>query len=102
RALILSACICVHLRLEFLASGPLPHPASPLGWVISGPAPRQNPGLSSAPRTWHAERTHARNIMPLLTEVDQLQVQVLADNVTDSLSSTPPFVTREWPALVRQ
>jgi 7,8-dihydropterin-6-yl-methyl-4-(beta-D-ribofuranosyl)aminobenzene 5'-phosphate synthase len=40
--------------------------------------------------------------MPLLTEVDRLEVQVLVDNVTDSLSSTPPFVTREWPALVRQ
>ena len=40
--------------------------------------------------------------MPMLTEVDRLEVQVLVDNVTDSLSSTPPFVTREWPALVRQ
>src|SRR6476660_6811847 len=40
--------------------------------------------------------------MPLLTEVDRLEVQVLIDNVTDSLSSTPPFVTREWPALVRR
>ncbi len=40
--------------------------------------------------------------MPLLTEVDRLEVQVLVDNVTDSLSSTPPFVTREWPALVRK
>ena len=38
----------------------------------------------------------------MLTEVDRLEVQVLVDNVTDSLSSTPPFVTREWPALVRQ
>ena len=40
--------------------------------------------------------------MPSLTEVDRLEVQVLVDNVTDSLSSTPPFVTREWPALVRK
>jgi len=40
--------------------------------------------------------------MTLLTEVDRLEVQVLVDNVTDSLSSTPNFVTREWPALVRQ
>ena len=40
--------------------------------------------------------------MPTLTEVDRLEVQVLVDNVTDSLSSTPPFVTREWPALVRK
>ena len=40
--------------------------------------------------------------MPMLTEVDRLEVQVLVDNVTDSLSSTPPFVTREWPALVRK
>lgn len=40
--------------------------------------------------------------MPTLAEADLLQVQVLVDNVTDSLSSTPSFVTREWPALVRQ
>jgi 7,8-dihydropterin-6-yl-methyl-4-(beta-D-ribofuranosyl)aminobenzene 5'-phosphate synthase len=40
--------------------------------------------------------------MPMVTEVDRLEVQVLVDNVTDSLSSTPPFVTREWPALVRK
>lgn len=40
--------------------------------------------------------------MPVLTEADRLEVQVLVDNVTDSLSSTPPFVTREWPALVRK
>ncbi|HVC62437.1 MAG TPA: MBL fold metallo-hydrolase [Acetobacteraceae bacterium] len=40
--------------------------------------------------------------MPTLTEADRIEVQVLVDNVTDSLSSTPPFVTREWPALVRK
>jgi len=40
--------------------------------------------------------------MPTLIEADRVEVQVLVDNVTDSLSSTPPFVTREWPALVRQ
>jgi 7,8-dihydropterin-6-yl-methyl-4-(beta-D-ribofuranosyl)aminobenzene 5'-phosphate synthase len=40
--------------------------------------------------------------MPTLTEADRLEVQVLIDNVTDSLSSTPDFVTREWPALVRK
>lgn len=40
--------------------------------------------------------------MPTLAEADLLQVQVLVDNVTDSLSSTPSFVTREWPALVRK
>ncbi len=38
----------------------------------------------------------------MLSDVDRLEVQVLVDNVTDSLSSVPPFVTREWPALVRQ
>jgi 7,8-dihydropterin-6-yl-methyl-4-(beta-D-ribofuranosyl)aminobenzene 5'-phosphate synthase len=38
----------------------------------------------------------------MVTEVDRLEVQVLVDNVTDSLSTTPPFVTREWPALVRK
>jgi 7,8-dihydropterin-6-yl-methyl-4-(beta-D-ribofuranosyl)aminobenzene 5'-phosphate synthase len=40
--------------------------------------------------------------MPTLIECDRLEVQVLVDNVTDSLSSTPAFVTREWPALVRK
>jgi 7,8-dihydropterin-6-yl-methyl-4-(beta-D-ribofuranosyl)aminobenzene 5'-phosphate synthase len=40
--------------------------------------------------------------MAILAEADRLEVQVLIDNVTDSLSSTPPFVTREWPALVRK
>jgi 7,8-dihydropterin-6-yl-methyl-4-(beta-D-ribofuranosyl)aminobenzene 5'-phosphate synthase len=38
----------------------------------------------------------------MVTEVDRLEVQVLVDNVTDSLSTMPPFVTREWPALVRK
>jgi 7,8-dihydropterin-6-yl-methyl-4-(beta-D-ribofuranosyl)aminobenzene 5'-phosphate synthase len=40
--------------------------------------------------------------MPNLQPVDRLEVQVLVDNVTDSLSSTPPFVTREWVTLQRQ
>lgn len=40
--------------------------------------------------------------MAKLTAVDRLDVQVLVDNVTDSLSSTPPFVTREWTQLQRQ
>jgi 7,8-dihydropterin-6-yl-methyl-4-(beta-D-ribofuranosyl)aminobenzene 5'-phosphate synthase len=40
--------------------------------------------------------------MPSLQPVDQLEIQVLVDNVTDSLSSTPPFVTREWVTLQRQ
>jgi len=31
--------------------------------------------------------------------VDRLEITVLVDNVTDSLSSTPPFVTREWVRL---
>jgi 7,8-dihydropterin-6-yl-methyl-4-(beta-D-ribofuranosyl)aminobenzene 5'-phosphate synthase len=39
--------------------------------------------------------------MPTLIEADRIEVQVLVDNVTDTLSSTPPFVTREFPALVR-
>jgi 7,8-dihydropterin-6-yl-methyl-4-(beta-D-ribofuranosyl)aminobenzene 5'-phosphate synthase len=34
--------------------------------------------------------------------VDRLEIQVLVDNVTDSLSSTPPFVTREWTTLQRR
>jgi len=37
-----------------------------------------------------------------ITELDRLEVQVLVDNVTDTLSSTPSFVTREFPALVRR
>ena len=40
--------------------------------------------------------------MPDLQPVDRLEIQVLVDNVTDSLSSTPPFVTREWVTLQRQ
>ena len=37
-----------------------------------------------------------------LQPIDRLDIQVLVDNVTDSLSSTPPFVTREWAALQRR
>ena len=37
-----------------------------------------------------------------LTPVDRLEIQVLVDNVTDSLSSTPSFVTREWAVLQRK
>lgn len=40
--------------------------------------------------------------MSALRPVDRLDVQVLVDNVTDSLSSTPPFVTREWVTLQRR
>lgn len=32
-----------------------------------------------------------------LQPVDRLEIQVLVDNVTDTLSTTPPFVTRELP-----
>ena len=40
--------------------------------------------------------------MSPLRQVDRLDIQVLVDNVTDSLSSTPAFVTREWVTLRRQ
>jgi 7,8-dihydropterin-6-yl-methyl-4-(beta-D-ribofuranosyl)aminobenzene 5'-phosphate synthase len=40
--------------------------------------------------------------MTTLKAVDRLDIQVLVDNVTDSLSSTPGFVTREWGQLQRQ
>ncbi|MFM7423125.1 MAG: MBL fold metallo-hydrolase [Alphaproteobacteria bacterium] len=33
---------------------------------------------------------------------DRIEITVLVDNVTDSLSSTPSFVTREWDRLRRQ
>ena len=36
-----------------------------------------------------------------LTPVDRIDVQVLVDNVTDSLSTVPANVTLEWPALMR-
>ena len=39
--------------------------------------------------------------MTTLEPVDRLEFQVLIDNVTDSLSTTPPNVTLEWPALMR-
>jgi 7,8-dihydropterin-6-yl-methyl-4-(beta-D-ribofuranosyl)aminobenzene 5'-phosphate synthase len=35
----------------------------------------------------------------MLQPAERLEIQVLVDNVTDSLSSTPPFVTREWPRM---
>jgi 7,8-dihydropterin-6-yl-methyl-4-(beta-D-ribofuranosyl)aminobenzene 5'-phosphate synthase len=38
--------------------------------------------------------------MPLLT-AERIEVLVLVDNVTDTLSSAPAFVTREWPRLRR-
>lgn len=37
-----------------------------------------------------------------LQEADRLEIQVLVDNVTDSLSSTPVFVTREWSLLQKR
>lgn len=37
-----------------------------------------------------------------LQPVDRLDIQVLVDNVTDTLSSTPSFVTREVPLLQRR
>lgn len=40
--------------------------------------------------------------MTTLQPVDRLEIQVLVDNVTDSLSLTPAFVTREWAQLQRQ
>ncbi len=40
--------------------------------------------------------------MIALQPVDRVDVQVLVDNVTDSLSSTPAFVTREWVTLQRR
>jgi 7,8-dihydropterin-6-yl-methyl-4-(beta-D-ribofuranosyl)aminobenzene 5'-phosphate synthase len=36
-----------------------------------------------------------------LQAVDRLEFQILIDNVTDSLSTVPPYVTLEWPALMR-
>jgi 7,8-dihydropterin-6-yl-methyl-4-(beta-D-ribofuranosyl)aminobenzene 5'-phosphate synthase len=36
-----------------------------------------------------------------LQPVDRLEIQVLVDNVTDSLARTPTFVTREWTMLRR-
>lgn len=40
--------------------------------------------------------------MASLQPVDRLGIHVLVDNVTDTLSSTPPFVTRESALLLRQ
>ncbi len=36
-----------------------------------------------------------------ILEVDRIEIQVVIDNVTDSLSSAPKFVTNEWPNLFR-
>lgn len=38
--------------------------------------------------------------MPDITEVDALEVLVLVDNVTDSLSTNPPEVQSEWSVLL--
>lgn len=37
-----------------------------------------------------------------LQPTERLEIQVLVDNVTDTLSSTPSFVTREWGVLQRR
>jgi 7,8-dihydropterin-6-yl-methyl-4-(beta-D-ribofuranosyl)aminobenzene 5'-phosphate synthase len=37
-----------------------------------------------------------------IMEADRVEVQVLVDNVTDALSSTPAFVTREFAALQKK
>ena len=37
-----------------------------------------------------------------LNQADRIEILVLVDNVTDTLSSTPPFVTREWARLQRK
>jgi len=39
--------------------------------------------------------------MLAIEPVDRLEFQVLIDNVTDSLSTAPPNVTLEWPALMQ-
>jgi 7,8-dihydropterin-6-yl-methyl-4-(beta-D-ribofuranosyl)aminobenzene 5'-phosphate synthase len=39
--------------------------------------------------------------MITLRETQRLDIQVLVDDVTDSLSSTPSFVTREWSTIQR-
>ncbi len=39
--------------------------------------------------------------MDILDPVDRVEIQVLVDNVTDSLSTAPRNVTLEWPALMR-
>src|SRR4051794_18648469 len=43
-----------------------------------------------------------RRIPMTLQHADSLDIQVLVDNVTDSLSSTPVFVTREWTRLQKR
>ncbi len=40
--------------------------------------------------------------MSALEKADSLEVQILVDNVTDNLSSVPPFVETEWAALSRR
>lgn len=43
--------------------------------------------------------SNATRVVDHLQEVDALEVQVLVDNVTDSLSTVPPGVTHEWSHL---
>ena len=40
--------------------------------------------------------------MTILQPAERIDIDVLADNVSDSLSSTPGFVTREWTRLQRR
>lgn len=40
--------------------------------------------------------------MPELQAIDSVEIQVLIDNVTDSLSSTPATVEREWTVLQKK
>jgi 7,8-dihydropterin-6-yl-methyl-4-(beta-D-ribofuranosyl)aminobenzene 5'-phosphate synthase len=44
---------------------------------------------------------HKKMIAAEVVAVDRLEITVLVDNVTDSLSSTPPFVRREFANLQR-
>src|ERR1700733_3910404 len=61
--------------------------------------PRRRSGV---PRPEMSTRRTAEDAMTALQPVARLDIQVLVDNVTDTLSSTPPFVTREAVLLQRQ
>ena len=40
--------------------------------------------------------------MPELVAADRIEILVLVDNVTDNLSSVPPYVENEWPRLLKR
>src|SRR5678815_5568678 len=61
---------------------------------------RSSKRLNSSSRNWEARMTDNLAMTNIRT-VDRLEVLVLVDNVTDSLSSNPNSVQTEWAGLLQ-